>query len=160
LEAFYFCAPDNQRGAKTMQFDDLAFDNPFAAETLPDQAAEKSSSQNNSHRTRKYNGSYPQQFSDRAPKNEITPTQEQSDIILTPLQPGKILSIQAAAGCAKTIWQLAPVFGQLGSRNEKAELVVDDDDSDGAGRKSGGWSMNLKRADCKGVSSAKAAAWR
>lgn len=85
-----------------MQFDDLAFDNPFAAQTLPDQTAEKSSSQNNSHRTSKYNGSYPQQFSDRAPQNEITPTQEQSDIILTPLQPGKILSIQAAAGCAKT----------------------------------------------------------
>lgn len=34
--------------------------------------------------------------------SSIKPTQEQSDIILAPLQAGKLLSIQAAAGCAKT----------------------------------------------------------
>jgi hypothetical protein len=32
----------------------------------------------------------------------ITPTDEQAQIILTELKPGKVLSIQAAAGCAKT----------------------------------------------------------
>ena len=36
------------------------------------------------------------------PLASITPTKEQADIILTPLEPGKLLSIQAAAGCAKT----------------------------------------------------------
>jgi hypothetical protein len=32
----------------------------------------------------------------------LTPTDEQAQIILTELKPGKVLSIQAAAGCAKT----------------------------------------------------------
>jgi hypothetical protein len=58
------------------------------------------------------------------------------------------------------IWQLASVFGQLGSWNETTKRVVVDEDGDGAGKKSGGWSMNLKGADCKGGSSAKAGALR
>jgi hypothetical protein len=37
-----------------------------------------------------------------AKQREITPTEEQKEIILTRLTPGKILTIQAAAGCAKT----------------------------------------------------------
>ncbi len=34
------------------------------------------------------------------------------------------------------IWQLASVFGQLGSWNETTKRVVVDDDGDGAGKKS------------------------
>ena len=52
------------------------------------------------------------------------------------------------------IWRLAPVSCELGSWNEEAKLVLAGD-NDGAGRKSSGWWMNLKRAGCKGGSSAK-----
>ena len=55
------------------------------------------------------------------------------------------------------IWRLAPAFGQLDSWNEKTNLVVVDG---AAGRKSDDWSMNLKRADWKGRSSAEAGLWR
>ena len=56
------------------------------------------------------------------------------------------------------IWRLARVFGQLGSCNEKTNLLVVGDGA--AGRKSDDWSMNLKRADWKGRSSAEAGLWR
>lgn len=56
------------------------------------------------------------------------------------------------------IWRLTPVFGQLGSCNGKTKLVVVDNGA--AGRKSDGWSMNLKRVAREGRSSAEAVVWR
>ena len=56
------------------------------------------------------------------------------------------------------IWRLAPIFGQLGSCNGKTKLVVVDNGA--AGRKSDGWSMNLKRAGWIGRSFAEAGIWR
>jgi hypothetical protein len=56
------------------------------------------------------------------------------------------------------IWRLAPVFGQLGSWNENTMLVVVGNGA--AGRKSDGWSMNLRRADWRGWSFAEAEIWR
>jgi hypothetical protein len=56
------------------------------------------------------------------------------------------------------IWRLAPVFGQLGSWNEKRTLVIVGNGV--AGRKCGGWSMNLKRADWRGRSFAESEIWR
>jgi hypothetical protein len=56
------------------------------------------------------------------------------------------------------IWRFTPVFGQLASCNGKTKLVVVDNGE--AGRKSDGWSMNLKRAAREGQSSAEAGVWR
>jgi hypothetical protein len=66
------------------------------------------------------------------------------------------LNVSVRLTSSNPIWRLGPVFALLGSCNKKFKAVVVDDDA--AGRKSDGWSMNLKRADWSVRSSAEAVA--